>query len=264
MPKAEVNGIRLNYERTGGGIPVVLITGLMGETGFWAKTLPLLEPSCDVITVDNRGAGSTEYEGEFTVGDMADDISCLLDHLGMPSAHVLGWSMGSHIAIALAARHPSKVRSLTLASAYLERPARSEYILDLMSRWYLDGEISEEAVGAFMNVLLRTEGFFRSAKDTGRPIRSMRLSSKEGMMLQLKAGDSYNPSADAERIECPVMYIHGEEDIMVDRDEGERLAKAVHADSVVSIPGDGHLLRPQLYIPCFLDFIKGAEENPYH
>ena len=59
MPFADVNGIRLHYEREGTGIPVVLVTGLIGCTSFWAKTVPMLTDSFDVITLDNRGSGTT-------------------------------------------------------------------------------------------------------------------------------------------------------------------------------------------------------------
>ena len=257
MPTEELNGIVFHYERTGYGIPVVLITGLMGETCFWDRALPLME-GCDVITVDNRGCGSTVCKGRFTVKDMADDIAALLDRIGVPKAHILGWSMGSHISICLAANHPDKVMSLTVASSYLKRPARANYILGLMSEWYFDGKMSEEAVGAFMNVLLRTEGFFEKAEMTNRPIRSMGLSNKEGMLLQLGAGNGYDPKEDCGKVSCPVLYMHGEEDIMVSPSEGRRLAEALGTENIVMFPENGHLLSPRCYVPAFLDFIRGV------
>ena len=250
----DLGDVRINYERSGSGTPVVLITGLVGDTGFWSKTVPLME-GCDVITLDNRGAGLTECRGRFSLEDMADDVVRLMDHLGIASAHVLGWSMGSHIALSMAARYPDRVRTLTVASSYLRRPARTSYILDLMARWYRDEDISEEAVASFMNVLLRTEGFFRFAEENGKGVRNMRLGPREAMIMQLEAAAGYDPVKDVRRVRCPVLSIHGLEDIMSSPADGDAIADALGCEDRIRIQGDGHLLRPALYIPEYLRFI---------
>ena len=142
VPFAKVNGIEMYYERVGQGEPIVLITGLAGDVSFWNKTVPMLSDRFDVITVDNRGAGRTRCSGSFGIEDMADDVIDLLDHLGIFKSNILGWSMGSHIALDLAARYPDRVRTLTIVACYLYRPARSAYILEYLADGFADGTVS--------------------------------------------------------------------------------------------------------------------------
>ena len=70
-----------------------------------------------VIAVDNRGAGrSDKPEMEYSMRLFADDTAGLIDALELPSAHILGYSMGGYIAQELALNYPTKVKRLILAS----------------------------------------------------------------------------------------------------------------------------------------------------
>ncbi|MCQ2079673.1 MAG: alpha/beta hydrolase [archaeon] len=256
MPFADVNGIRMHYERQGSGIPVLLVTGLAGTAAFWTRTAQLLGEGFDIIAVDNRGSGLTECEGEFTIQDMARDAVALLEHLQVGPAHVVGWSMGSHIALNLSAERPDLVRSLTLISSYLERTARAAYILEVIGRAYEKGEVREEVAGAMMNVLLRTEGYFESAERTGRPIRTAELGERSGMIRQMRAVSGYSIVDDARRLRVPVLSVHGLEDIMTPPRCGDELAAEIRGCEVLRIPGEGHIIRPETYVPAMLDFFK--------
>ena len=112
---AEVNGVRLNYDDVGEGEPVLLLAGFGSNRRFW-KAMPSLLPGCRCIMPDNRGVGDTEYSGRFTIGDMAEDAAQLVSSLGLERVHVVGWSMGSHIAQEFAYVHPGMTKSLTLVS----------------------------------------------------------------------------------------------------------------------------------------------------
>lgn len=255
MPFAEVNGIRLHYERQGSGTPLLLITGLAGNVSFWNRAVQLIGEGYDVITIDNRGSGLTESEGPFTIEDMARDAGALLDRLGVGPTHVVGWSMGSHIALNLAAERPDKVLSLTLISSYLRRPARSSYILNILGEAYRDGTVSEEIAGSVMNVLLRTEGFFSTAEASGRVIRTAELGPRDGMARQMKAVEDYSIVDDARRLDLPVLSIHGLEDIMTPPECGDELADEIGNCERLRVPGEGHILRPEMYISNLLEFI---------
>ena len=261
MPFAEVNGIRMHYERAGQGEPLILVTGLAGSTAFWNKTVPLLTDSFDVITVDNRGAGITEYSGGFSIEDMADDIVALMDCLGLRKTHLLGWSMGSHISLNLAARYSERIISLTLVSSYLRRPARSAYILNALAESYRNGEISAEMVGRMMNVLLRTSGYFDSAEKAGRCINCPDPGPANGMYDQMSAVEDYDPSLDAGRITVPTLSVHGMEDIMTEPVCGDDLADRIPGCRRIRVPEEGHILRPESYIPAFREFVFAVKSN---
>jgi len=81
----------------------------------WIKTLT--EDGRRVVTFDNRGHGQSEklYDPAlYSLEAMAGDAAALLDHLAIPRADVMGYSMGARIAITLALAHPEKVRGLIL------------------------------------------------------------------------------------------------------------------------------------------------------
>jgi pimeloyl-ACP methyl ester carboxylesterase len=112
-------GVKLYYESHGEGEPFVLIpaTGFSGEV-WKSHQVPALSKSMRVIIFDPRGCGrSSRVTGVCTIDQMACDVAALLDHLNIPSAHVLGHSMGGRIALALVLNYPKKVKSLILAAS---------------------------------------------------------------------------------------------------------------------------------------------------
>ena len=116
---AEVNGLNLYYEEHGSGHPLVLLHGglLTIDLSFRAL-IPLLAPSHRVIAVDMQGHGRTaDIDRDSTYPNLADDVTALLDHLGIERADVFGFSLGGLVAIELGLRHPDRVDRLVLAAA---------------------------------------------------------------------------------------------------------------------------------------------------
>lgn len=104
---------------TPGGDPVLLIHGFASNaTVNWVDTgwvSDLEGAGYRVVALDNRGHGASEklYALEdYGAPLMAEDARRLLDHLAIPRAHVIGYSMGARIAAFLALAHPERVASL--------------------------------------------------------------------------------------------------------------------------------------------------------
>ena len=66
------------------------------------------------ISVDRPGLGLSFPQPDRSVADFADDIRCLLDHLGLEGVVAVGWSMGGPYTAAFAARCPARVRGFGL------------------------------------------------------------------------------------------------------------------------------------------------------
>ena len=117
MQSAELNGTILEYDVQGAaGEPVLLIHGSIFADGF--KPL-LAQPALAgnrLIYYHRRGyGGSGSAVGRrYTIAHQAADAEALLDHLGVPSAHIVGHSYGGIIALQLVLQTPQRVHSLTL------------------------------------------------------------------------------------------------------------------------------------------------------
>lgn len=122
MHKFNSDSVEIAFDDVGQGEPVLLIHGFASngrvnwvDTG-WVKTL--LDGGFRVITMDNRGHGESEklYNPDlYSAAEMAEDARRLLDHLEIPRAHVMGYSMGARIAAFLTITHPSRVGAAVFA-----------------------------------------------------------------------------------------------------------------------------------------------------
>src|SRR5213080_3187737 len=107
---APVNGVKMYYEVHGSGEPVVLLHGaFMTITNNWTGWIGELSKTRKVIAVEMQGHGRTaDIERDISSENLADDVAALLDHLKIPSADLIGFSMGGGVAMQCAIRHPEK------------------------------------------------------------------------------------------------------------------------------------------------------------
>lgn len=94
---------------------VVLIHGNVSSSLFWQEIMQDLPSDLRVIAIDLRGFGGSEHtpvDATRGVRDFSDDVHATLDALGIPTAHLVGWSMGGGVVMQYALDHPAL--SLTL------------------------------------------------------------------------------------------------------------------------------------------------------
>lgn len=119
MSRAKLEtGVELYYETYGEGEAVVLLPGTGFACDVWREhPVSELKDQYKVIIFDSRGIGrSSPIDNFFTVNQLAADTACLLNHLEIEKAYVLGHSIGGRIALALALTYPDRVKSLFLAA----------------------------------------------------------------------------------------------------------------------------------------------------
>ena len=123
MGYAPVNALKMYYEVHGSGDPVVLLHGaFMTITNNWTGWIGELSKTRKVIAVEMQGHGRTaDIEREFSDEALADDVAALLDYLKIPSADLIGYSMGGGVAMQCAIRHPDKVRKVVVISSMFRR-----------------------------------------------------------------------------------------------------------------------------------------------
>ncbi|MDO5861445.1 MAG: alpha/beta hydrolase [Thermoplasmata archaeon] len=252
---AELDGISLRYEDSGSGEPVILIAGFGATHAYWGGMRRLLD-GYRVVTLDNRGCGETVYNGAFSIDDLADDVVLLADFLGIERFHVLGWSMGTQIAQSLGIRHGGRLKSITLVSAYLWRPARSAYLLNGYTKMAADGEAPTACLAMMVNAMSFPPSVFEKLEARGETMQIPRkLEDPKKMMMQLDAVNAYDTTELASGIQVPTLLVHGREDLMVPLPDGLAVAEKIPNCETLVLDDAGHNILPERYATEFREFI---------
>ncbi|MDD4307328.1 MAG: alpha/beta hydrolase [Thermoplasmata archaeon] len=169
MPLVNVNGISVNYEIHGKGEPLVLIGGLGTDISVYRKMISHLSQKFMIMAFDNRGAGfSDKPDIPYTIEMMADDTAALMSAAGIERANILGTSLGGRIAMALALRHPGRVKKLILVSTFASQPdkklPKSYHAIKLATGWVSVFRKKTQPYYAFMRQLEASRGFVCAAR----------------------------------------------------------------------------------------------------
>lgn len=191
----------------------------------------------------------------YTLDDMADDVAQLLRVLRIPRAHVLGMSMGGMIAQTLAARQPQLVQSLVSIfsttgqrDAGHPRPA-AMWALSKAKQPRSSAEAQTQYV-AMMRVIGDAsvpgiEQVWRTYADMAWQ-RDSSPDSVAGRTRQATAIlRSGNRVAQLQRIQCPTLVIHGDDDPIVHLSGGQATAGAIPGAKLMVVPGMRHQLDGQ-------------------
>jgi pimeloyl-ACP methyl ester carboxylesterase len=114
---AQVSGMRLYYEVSGQGEPLIVLHGAFMNIPSMGAIIPRLAKTHRVYALELQGHGrSTDIDRPITYPNLADDVAAFMDAVGLQKADVFGYSMGAGAGLQLAIRHPGKVNKLVAAS----------------------------------------------------------------------------------------------------------------------------------------------------
>ena len=107
--------MKLNYQEQGNGYPVILIHGMFGSLSNLGNLARCLSNQFRVISVDLRNHGDSPHDSVFDMATMAEDILYLMDILSLPTAFIVGHSLGGKVGMQLALSHSDRVNKLVVA-----------------------------------------------------------------------------------------------------------------------------------------------------
>lgn len=112
---AKINGIKLCYEISGEGEPLILVHGYQSKKENWLSLYGTLSEKFKVIRFDNRTSGKSDRPDKpITMDVFSDDIKGLMDYLKIKKAHIAGSSLGGMICQAFVLKYPEYVNKLIL------------------------------------------------------------------------------------------------------------------------------------------------------
>jgi pimeloyl-ACP methyl ester carboxylesterase len=256
---ASNQGVRLHWEESGAGEPVLLVHGLGYTLDMWHRTVPALQPRRRVIRFDNRGVGGSDVpEGAYSVADMADDAVAVLDAAGVERADIAGASLGGAIAQEVALRHPSRVRGLVLFCTLCGGPRAVAAEPEVRETVTARGSMPPEEGIRVMNPYVYDPGTPERRIDEDLAIRLRTYPSTQGYMGQVQAVLQWSSYDRLPSITAPTLVIHGESDRLVPPANGRLIAERIPGARLVMIPDASHILftdQPEAVHAAMLEFL---------
>lgn len=243
MPFFELPHMQMYYEVHGEGEPLVLIPGVTLDSGYWHDLLPLLKPKFQVIIIDLRDVGKTVCEaGDYTIGDMTNEVAQLLESLKLGPYNVAGFSMGGMISYELTKRHPSLVKTLSLIGFGLSTSGRTGWLL---RTWVDMAEFLPRELGIREALLwMHADDFFKSAsavqEHVARVASLPAVQSLEQFRRQAAACGKWKPRPEQGGINCPTMILIGTDDKLFSLNEAKLLADSIASSQLRVIEKAGH------------------------
>jgi pimeloyl-ACP methyl ester carboxylesterase len=219
MPQGGGVGGTIGYEEQGEGEPLLLIPCLAADRTCWAFQVPAYAEHFRCIVVDLPGAGdSPTPSGTPSTARFADELALLLDDLGLEAAHVAGVSLGAAVGMQLAGRHPDRVLTLGLHSAWTRTDA---FMRACMESWRalaraLPTMADFVACGVFPwaftpEMYARRPEVIREFTEI---VRARDALSVGGFIAQSQAVIDHDATAVLERIAAPTLVTYGARDVL--------------------------------------------------
>ena len=224
--------------------PVILCNGMTQTTQSWRSQARALSQYARVVCYDARGQGDTPLGAQpIALANHALDLIELCDHLQIERAHVVGFSHGARVALAMASAHGDRLDRLVLASATARPTALADTIVESWRRALRAGGLEVMSWVALPSILGPAYLEVHREMIDGIVRASTSRNTLEGVQALLDAliDDYPAVSALAEGVRAPTLVISGEQDLLVGR-EGARALAELCAGHHVQIEGCGHTL----------------------
>ena len=241
LDTADIGGCRIAYRLDGPAeAPVVMLSNsLSSSLSMWDDQIAALTAHYRVLRYDQRGHGqSAVAPPPYTFDLLADDVHCLLRHLGIDSVHFVGLSMGGMTGQTLGVRHPDILKSLVLCdtSAHMPPPAMWDERIALAR----DGGMastSDATLGRWF-----TAPFHAARPDAIERVRQMiETTPVEGYAGCCMAIRDMDQTAALPRIAAPTCVIVGAEDPSTPVAASKLIHGAIAGSDLVIIEDAAHL-----------------------
>jgi pimeloyl-ACP methyl ester carboxylesterase len=218
MPTVSANGIDIYYEVQGEGEPLVLIPYLAADQACYAFQVAEYAKHFTCYTVDLRGAGlSSKPEGTYTTELFADDMAAFMGAAGLESAHIAGLSLGAATGMWLAAKHPERVRSLSLHSSWSHT---DQFLTAVVEGWQIMARALDDVTDMVIKGIF--PWCFTPELYAARPeyidsladfVRSRPMPTVEAFLRQSEAALSHDARGVLSDIQAPTLLTFGRHDL---------------------------------------------------
>jgi pimeloyl-ACP methyl ester carboxylesterase len=243
---ATINGIKMYYEISGKGFPLIVIHGNGGDIQVLEKQIEFFEKHYQVIAMDCRGRGKTELGNDtLSYVQLTQDIKGLMEHLKIEKANILGYSDGGIVALMLGMNYPEKVNKLVSFGANLVPDTSAVYPKVLK-------KISSNRKHA-------DSMFF--VKDTSKDWRTI------SALMRLMEFQPNISTDDLKKIKAETLILVSDDDKIIKKEHGLFISKSINGAKFIAFPEGGHKIietNAKLFNEEVFAFLsqKSASKNP--
>ncbi|MFT7473675.1 MAG: 3-oxoadipate enol-lactonase [Verrucomicrobiales bacterium] len=264
---AKHDGVEIYFRTEGTGPPLLLISGTGHDHQFWSGQLPTFREQFRTLVFDNRGVGKSSVpEPGYSLADMAGDAVRVLDSASVDKAHVMGFSMGGHIAQELAINYPDRVSSLGVHHSWCRNSARLRTFQE--TRLELARQDQRLALAEFSMLGLHSHDYYNAHADEMRAHRDFLLDQSPmnvGWIGQLEACLTGDTCDRLDRIDVPTLVTCSTLDVIAAPHHSRAIADQIPGATLVEIPDTGHVAlmeRPQQFADLCLGFLRPHVDRP--
>ena len=228
------------FVERGSGPPLLLVHGLMVTGEMFEPVIDHFATRHRVIVPDLRGHGRSRGLGPpYSAAQLASDLSRLLDHLGIDSTVVLGYSMGGAIAQQLFLDHPKRCDRLVLACTYAFKRATFRERLDGFLVPLLLNVIGMRRFAKF----LVSQGVKELGKERADWVAGLIASQDRKLMVSaLRAAMAFDSRRLLADIKCPTLVVAASNDHRVPLHHAKMLHDGITGSQLIIIEGTNHAL----------------------
>jgi 3-oxoadipate enol-lactonase len=245
MTVVQANGIEMYYEVHGEGEPLVLIPYLAADQACYAFQVAEYAKHFTCYTVDLRGAGlSGKPDGTYSTDLLAEDVAAFMQAAGIQTAHVAGLSLGAAVGMWLAARHPDRVKSLSLHSAWT---ATDPFLRTVVEGWRIMaqglGSVTDMVIAGIFPWCFTPELYAARPEyidSLGDFVRSRPMPPVDAFMRQSDAVLGHDARAVLGSITAPTLITIGEHDLVTSTRFAAPLSDGIADAEVVVFSGCAH------------------------
>ena len=245
------DGYTIAYATAGSGPPLVRVLGWfthLEKEWQWPAARRFWERFARrhrLIRYDGRGIGLSACEVDrFTLETRLEDLSSVVDAIGLDRFALMGMSEGGATAAAYAARHPDRVTHLILAGAFPsgkvhgEAKQKVDTLLALMAAGWGQG------TPLFQNLFAQLHlGMSASPEALGYFNEMQRASALPAIASRYYASNAeLDVREDAAKVTTPTLIVHRRDDLCVPFEAGRSFAKRIPGSRLVPLKGDNHWL----------------------
>lgn len=267
MPQVAIGAVNIAYDDQGSGAPVVFIHGHPFNRSMWHPQVAALTPHYRAITFDLRGYGQSTAPAthETFLDDFANDLAALMDNLGVPSAVIVGLSMGGQITMEFVRRFPERVTGLVLADTFAQIDTEAGKQIRYQTADRLMREGIEDYANEVLSKMIAPDTITSQPDVAAHVLGMMQTTPPAGAAAALRGRSQRRDYTDLlAQITVPTLIVVGDQDAYTPVPDAEYMHQRISNSTLLVVADAGHmpnLEQPDVFNHALLEFLDALSKR---